>query len=256
MVQVEDCDQSIFNLGWKDTTPALIPTWFRISRIGISSGSTCKMYLDAIQRILHSLNDETEILFLVKNSKKKIDLFLGIRFRKKASKRAATKAISSYANGIWKGLELSAVNEEERRSIDEFENSNSQQVFNKAYDTIYALTGIPSANEDDVVQMTIERFLSGAAKENVALLISATPLKVSEIDDSLYALREIGERFGEEHEPEDILHPHGSLQGEARQLLLFSHLSTIGIWRPPMVEAAIAGIVRTSYHPSPLNFDA
>lgn len=192
MVQVEDCDQSIFNLGWKDTTPALMPTWFRISRIGISSGSTCKMYLDAIQRILHSLNDEAEILFLVKNSKKKIDLFLGIRFRKKASKRAATKAISSYANGIWKGLELSAVNEEERRSIDEFENSNSQQVFNKAYDTIYALTGIPSANEDDVVQMTIERFLSGAAKENVALLISATPLKASEIDDSLYSLREIG----------------------------------------------------------------
>ena len=192
LVQVEECDQSIFTFGWKDTTPALMPTWFRISSIGISSGSNCKMYLDAIQRILHSLNDEAEILFLVKNSKKKVDLFLGIRFRKKGSNKAATKAISSYANGIWKGLELSAVNEEERKSIDEFENCNSQKAFNKAYDTIYALTGIPSANEDDVLQMTIERFLSGAAKEDVALLISATPLKASEIDDSLYALREIG----------------------------------------------------------------
>lgn len=192
LVQVEECDQSIFTFGWKDTTPALMPTWFRISRIGISSGSTCKMYLDAIQRILHSLNDEAEILFLVKNSKKKVDLFLGIRFRKKGSNKAATKAISSYANGIWKGLELSAVNGEERKSIDEFENRNSQKSVNKAYDTIYALTGIPSANDDDIVQMTIERFLSGAAQENVALLISATPLKASEIDDSLYALREIG----------------------------------------------------------------
>lgn len=192
LVQVEECDQSIFTFGWKDTTPALMPTWFRISRIGISSGSTCKMYLDAIQRILHSLNDEAEILFLVKNSKKKVDLFLGIRFRKKGPNKAATKAISSYANGIWKGLELSAVNGEERKSIDEFENSNSQKSVNKAYDTIYALTGIPSANDDDIVQMTIERFLSGAAQENVALLISATPLKASEIDDSLYALREIG----------------------------------------------------------------
>lgn len=192
LVQVEECDQSIFTFGWKDTTPALMPIWFRISRIGISSGSTCKMYLDAIQRILHSLNDEAEILFLVKNSKKKVDLFLGIRFRKKASNKAATKAISSYANGIWKGLELSAVNGEEKKSIDEFENSNSQKAVNKAYDTIYALTGIPSANDDDIVQMTIERFLSGAAQEDVALLISATPLKASEIDDSLYALREIG----------------------------------------------------------------
>lgn len=192
LVQVEECDQSIFTFGWKDTTPALMPIWFRISRIGISSESTCKMYLDAIQRILHSLNDEAEILFLVKNSKKKVDLFLGIRFRKKASNKAATKAISSYANGIWKGLELSAVNGEEKKSIDEFENSNSQKAVNKAYDTIYALTGIPSANDDDIVQMTIERFLSGAAQEDVALLISATPLKASEIDDSLYALREIG----------------------------------------------------------------
>lgn len=192
LVQVEECDQSIFTFGWKDTTPALMPTWFRISRIGISSGNTCKMYLDAIQRILHSLNGEAEILFLVKNSKKKVDLFLGIRFRKKASNHAAKKAISSYANGIWKGLELCAVNDTERKSIDEFESSNSFKSANKSYDTIYAITGIPSANDDDIVQMTIERFLSGAAQEDVALLISATPLKVSEIDDSLYALREIG----------------------------------------------------------------
>lgn len=191
LVQVEECEQSIFSFGWKDITPALMPTWFRVSRIGISSGKTCKVYLDAIQRILHSLNDEAEILFLVKNSKKKVDLFLGIRFRRETSNRAARKAISSYANGIWKGLELSVVNEEERESIDDFETCNSPKS-DKAYDTIYALTGIPSANEDDVIQMTIERFLSGAAKEDVALLISATPLKASEIDDSLYALREIG----------------------------------------------------------------
>ena len=191
-VQVEECDQSIFTFGWKDTTPALMPTWFRVSRIGISSENTCKMYLDAIQRILHSLNDEAEILFLVKNSKKKVDLFLGIRFKKKASNRAATKAISSYANGIWKGLELCAANEDGKKSINEFENSNSQKAVNKAYDTIYAMTGIPSANVDDVAQMTIERFLSGAAQEDVALLISAIPLKACEIDDSLYALREIG----------------------------------------------------------------
>ena len=71
LVQVEECEQSIFSFGWKDITPALMPTWFRVSRIGISSGKTCKVYLDAIQRILHSLNDEAEILFLVKNSKKK-----------------------------------------------------------------------------------------------------------------------------------------------------------------------------------------
>ena len=63
LVQVEECDQSLFAFGWKDTTPSLWPTWFRVSRIGISSGKTCKMYLDAIQRILHSLNDEAEILF-------------------------------------------------------------------------------------------------------------------------------------------------------------------------------------------------
>lgn len=192
LVRIEECDQSIFTFGWKDTAHASWPTWFRISRIGISSGSNCKMYLDAIQRILHSLNDEAEILFLVKNSKKKVDLFLGIRFRKITFNQTATKAISSYANGIWKGLELSVVNNDERSSIEEFENRNSQKTSNKRYDTIYALTGIPSANEDDVVQMTIERFLSGAAQEDVALLISATPLKAGEIDDSLYALREIG----------------------------------------------------------------
>lgn len=192
LVRVEECDQSIFTFGWKDTAHASWPTWFRISRIGISSGSNCKMYLDAIQRILHSLNNEAEILFLVKNSKKKVDLFLGIRFRKITFNQTATKAISSYANGIWKGLELSVVNNDERSSIEEFENRNSQKTSNKRYDTIYALTGIPSANEDDVVQMTIERFLSGAAQEDVALLISAIPLKASEIDDSLYALREIG----------------------------------------------------------------
>lgn len=192
LVQIEECDQSIFSFGWKDMPPALMPTWFRVSRIGISSENTCKTYLDAIQRILHSLNDEAEILFLVKNSKKKVDLFLGIRFRKKAYSRAAAKAISSYANGIWKGLEICTANEDEKKSVDEFENSNSQKAVNKAYDTIYALTGIPSANDDDIMQMTIERFLSGAAQEDVALLISATPLKASEIDDSLYALREIG----------------------------------------------------------------
>lgn len=192
LVRVEECDQSIFTFGWKKTSPALMPIWFRISRIGISSGSTCKMYIDAIQRILHSLNDEAEILFLVKNSKKRVDLFLGVRFRKKVSNKAATKAISSYANGIWKGLEFSAVKGDERKSIDEFENCNSQKAVNKAYDTIYTLTGIPSANDDDVVQMTIERFLSGAAQEDVTLLISAIPLMASEIDDSLYALREIG----------------------------------------------------------------
>lgn len=192
LVQIEECDQSIFSFGWKDMPPALMPTWFRVSRIGISSENTCRMYLDAIQRILHSLNGEEEILFLVKNSKKKVDLFLGIRFRNKASSHAAKKAISSYANGIWKGLELCAVNEAERKSIDEFESSNSFKSVNKPYDTIYAITGIPSANDDDIVQMTIERFLSGAAQEDVALLISATPLNASEIDNSLYALREIG----------------------------------------------------------------
>lgn len=192
LVRVEECDQSIFTFGWKDTAHASWPTWFRISRIGISSKTTCKMYLDAIQRILHSLNAEAEILFLVKNSKKNVDLFLGIRFRKMTFNQTAAKAISSYANGIWKGLELSVVNNAERSSIDEFEKKNSQKASNKRYDTIYALTGIPSANEDDVLQMTIERFLSGAAQEDVALLISATPLKASEIDDSLYALREIG----------------------------------------------------------------
>ena len=74
LVQIEECDQSIFSFGWKDMPPALMPTWFRVSRIGISSENTCRMYLDAIQRILHSLNGEEEILFLVKNSKKKVDI--------------------------------------------------------------------------------------------------------------------------------------------------------------------------------------
>lgn len=192
LARTDASDQPVFAYDWQDKPIAASPTWFRVSRIGISPGKTCKMYLDAVQRLLHSFNEEAEVLFLVKTNNRKVDLMLGIRFSGNKSDRASLKTINSYANGLWRGLGLVQETSKSSESIRDFKSRNILESNDNAYDTIYAITGIPTPYEEDVLEMTIEKFLSGAANEDMTLLISATPLKIDEIEDSLYNLREVG----------------------------------------------------------------
>lgn len=189
-------DDALFSYVKEESPSSVAPIWYRISRIGVSGSTTCKMYLDAIQRILHSCNEQTELLFLVKTNGKKVELFLGIRPKDSFYRKVALNSLSSYAQGMWKGLELTPLRTKaQNASIVDFStknNFNGKAENDNLYESVFAITGIPTAHEEDVLQMTIERFLSGSMNEDVSLLISANPLNSEEIEDSLYSLREVG----------------------------------------------------------------
>lgn len=194
LVKIDKGDDALFSYEFKKQLASITPLWYRISRVGVSINMTCKICLDAVQRILHSCNEETEVLFLVRTNGKKVDLFLGIRFKENRVRKATINSISSYAKGLWKGLELSPLepNCSSLQLQDFCKKNDFSKNSNNSYDTVYALTGIPTPFEEDTLQMTIERFLSGSPNEDIALLISAIPLNSKEIEDSLYSLREIG----------------------------------------------------------------
>lgn len=186
-----------FNYYLKNGNTILEPVWLKIEQVGLPIDSTFQVCFDALQRILHSCNQQSQVLFLVICENKKFNMYLGVRLHK-FNDYNFIESLKNFSKGCWAGLNMKAFGQRDDEKpiyvpIASFKKDNGMNS-DVRYESVISLTGIPTLDLDEKKQypMSIDHFLAGIRDKNIAYLIVADPIPEQEIDKSLFELRDMG----------------------------------------------------------------
>lgn len=180
---------SSFKLFCSNNKPDSAVKWIKVSQIGCPVNDDLKSCFIALQNILHSITlPNTRILFLILGENGKFSIHLGVDFGNQYTNdvaEAAIKEFSSFCNIGWKGLKTSVI-DETSPELRNFEKSGK-------YQRAYAFTGIPSLDiQSSNYPATMEYLIGGTQPHgNIAYLVVAEPVELSELDNILYTCDEI-----------------------------------------------------------------
>lgn len=161
--------------------------WLKITQVGRFSVNSKQNCFDAMQTILHSCAmPDTSLTFLVLGNKGVFSLYLGVSEHGKSKSgvaRSKVGALKDFAASNWKGLVSKRADGDEE--LKEFFNSNK-------YTKCYALTGIPTLNAQDQYAKSIDQIIGGGKNQNnIAYLVTATPISEDKIDGILRDCRDM-----------------------------------------------------------------
>lgn len=196
-VSITSKEDNPFNYYLAENVPAQEPVWLKIEQVGLPVDSTFQACFDALQRILHSCNNQSQVLFLVICDTEKFNMYLGVRL-KESNYNSFVRSLKNFSEGCWAGLSMKSFGKKDFENpiyapIASFKKNNGLNSGMK-YETVLSLTGIPTLDLDEKKQypMSIDHFLAGIKDKNIAYLIVADPVPEQEIDKSLFELREMG----------------------------------------------------------------
>lgn len=161
--------------------------WLKITQVGRFAPNSKQNCFDAMQTILHSCDmPDTNLTFLILGNMGVFSLFLGLSDRgksKSGSTRSKVSALKDFAASNWKGLTSKrADNDDELKA---FFNSDK-------YTKCYALTGVPSLNAQDQYAKSVDQIIGGGESlDNIAYLITATPISEDKVDGILRECRDL-----------------------------------------------------------------
>ncbi len=161
--------------------------WLKITQVGKFAPNSKQNCFDAMQTILHSCNmPDTSLAFLILGNKGVFSLYLGLSERgnsKSGASRSRVSALRDFAASNWKGLVSKRADNDEE--LKQFFNSDR-------YSKCYALTGVPTLNAQDQYAKSIDQIIGGGKNmENIAYLVTATPITENKVDEILRECREL-----------------------------------------------------------------
>ena len=184
---------SLFSLASIPSTVENEAAWIRISQIGKPLKDDTESCFTAIQKILYScfLPKEMQLLFLVVGDRFESHLFLGLRHPGKGiPNKSFVRNLNEFVRGVWPGLKTEIVSEEDDAVLDGVKNALSSDQF----ESIYALTGIPSMNTQykTMYPATIDKLIAGMnGSKGYAYLIVADPVPTEDTESMLFQCREM-----------------------------------------------------------------
>ena len=161
--------------------------WLKITQVGRFAPNSKQNCFDAMQTILHSCNmPDTNLTFLILGNKGVFSLFLGLSDygkSKTGSIRSKVSALKDFAASNWKGLTS-------RRA----DNDDELKAFfsSDKYSKCYAITGVPALNAQDQYAKSVDQIIGGGKNlDNIAYLITATPISEDKVDGILRECRDL-----------------------------------------------------------------
>lgn len=161
-------------------------SWLKITQVGKPINNTVSSCFGYIQKILLSCAlPETQLTFLVVGDGKTNEIYLGLRNDSGDNKpmTASVTALNNFAKVCWPGLKVEQFNEE---------NESLKKHFSTTYNSVQALTGIPTLADRDQALGTVEHLIGGLRGHKYAYLVTATPVNNARLDILLNQCREMG----------------------------------------------------------------
>lgn len=162
------------------------PYWIKLSQVGKPIANSAEKCFTAIQKILNAcfLPNKIQLIFLVQGNNGIYEMYLGLRSLDREEIDATfVDSLSNFIKGIWPGVKC-------KRIKDKLDATKT--VIMKEYDSIDAITGIPSMESQytAVYPTTIDTILAGMQKKNFTYMVIADPIKETDIDGILYHIRD------------------------------------------------------------------
>lgn len=130
-------------------------SWLKITQIGKPINNTLATCFGYIQKILLSCAlPQTQLTFLVIGDGKSNEIYLGLRNDSGDNRpmTASVSALNNFARVCWPGLKVEQFNEE---------NDTLNRHFNTTYNSVQALTGIPTLADKGQALGTVEHLIGG-----------------------------------------------------------------------------------------------
>ena len=124
------------------------------------------------------------MLFLVNGEHGVYDIYLGVRSYNKADIDVTfVDSLTNFIRGIWPGIKCQRV----KGNVDTI-----RENICKRYDSIDALTGIPSMESQykTIYPATIDTLMAGMQKKNFTYMVVADPIEEADVDGMLYLTRD------------------------------------------------------------------
>lgn len=162
------------------------PFWIKITQVGKPVDNSAENCFTAIQKILSAchLPQKTQLLFLVNGEHGVYDIYLGVRSYNKADIDVTfVDSLTNFIRGIWPGIKCQRV----KGNVDTI-----RENICKRYDSIDALTGIPSMESQykTIYPATIDTLMAGMQKKNFTYMVVADPIEEADVDGMLYLTRD------------------------------------------------------------------
>ena len=161
-------------------------SWLKITQVGKPINDTVSSCFGYIQKILLSCAlPDTQLTFLVVSDGKTNEIYLGLRNDGSDNKSmvAPVTALNNFAKVCWPGLKFEQFNEE---------NESLKRHFATTYNSVQAITGIPTLADKGQALGTVEHLIGGLRGQKYAYLVTATPTSNDRLDLLLNQCREMG----------------------------------------------------------------
>lgn len=161
-------------------------SWLKVTQVGKPINNTVSSCFGYIQKILLSCAlPETKLTFLVVGDGKINEIYLGLRNDSgvNRSMSSSVAALNNFAKVCWPGLKLEQFNDE---------NDSLKKHFTRTYNSVQAITGIPTLADKGQALGTVEHLIGGLRGQKYAYLVTATPVTNDRLDILLNQCREIG----------------------------------------------------------------
>lgn len=186
------CSDSVFEIESIPISSSTSISWVEIKQIGRPLEKSAESCFTAIQKILYScfLPKEMQLVFLVIGNSVENKLYLGLRIphTNKLPKKAV-RNLNEFIKGIWPGLQTEVI-ADEHETLKHFKRC----IENGTYESIYALTGIPSMESQykTIYPATIDKLIAGMSKsKEYAYMVIADPVESSDTEFMLHQCREM-----------------------------------------------------------------
>lgn len=180
-------DNSLVEIVGSDVSKNLYKhiSWLKITQVGKPINDTVSSCFGYIQKILMSCAlPNTQLTFLVVSDGKTNEIYLGLRNNGSDNKSmiAPVTALNNFAKVCWPGLKFEQFNEE---------NDSLKRHFKTTYNSIQAITGIPTLAQKGQALGTVEHLIGGLRGQKYAYLVTATPTSNDRLDLLLNQCREM-----------------------------------------------------------------
>lgn len=153
--------------------------WMKIEQVGVCHDYSKHQYFSAIQKALFSCHkpDYSQIIFMIHGDGEKINIYLGIKKIDENSifgvNDTFSERMSSYLNILLPGSRIDFIQE-----LDQVGETLVENIKNKCYRHLYALSGIPSFMPKDGEEnlSTIENLVGPLSRQKFVYFVVADPL--------------------------------------------------------------------------------
>lgn len=160
-------------------------SWLKVTQVGKPINNTLSACFGYIQKILLSCAlPETKLNFLVMGDGKTNEIYLGLRddSGKDLNTISTVASLKNFAKVCWPGLTLEQFNKD---------NDSMEKHFARTYNSVKAITGIPTLADNGQAIATVEHLIGGLRGQKYAYLVTATPVSNDRLDTLLYQCREM-----------------------------------------------------------------